>query len=362
MIHFSSKNEIVISCLNEIQIYKIDKNKKKKINQIKVPSTNKKNKESQIIKSILIKENKLLVSTINSNLLIYEKAKNNKYKFSKTITFKDKQIFYRLLDLKDNNLICGFASDCLKIIDIETLSTISIFKFSPNYEHNKNRKNEREDYTKISNDTFDPRTKPFLIKNTKYKNYLICFKQLIYFSVIDYKTMKIIKKINFENNLLFQLHKPENIYYYFYVLLINQDNSKLEIQKYSSNLSLVKKNEIPFQYCVPWVSEDKYDTMSIDGINQCIIKCLIKDEKNFSFIYHGIFGQIGQCDMYFLFNYKNGKKNKVIKIAESCEDDGDDDAESTSVVDFEEIDNNKFVVAIGSIIKGIKNVNILNIK
>ena len=133
MIHFSSKNEIVISCLNEIQIYKIDKNKIKKIDQIKVPSTNKKNKESQIIKSILIKENKLLVSTINSNLLIYEKAKNNKYKFSKTITFKDKQIFYRLLDLKDNNFICGFASDCLKIIDIETLSTISIFKFSPNF-------------------------------------------------------------------------------------------------------------------------------------------------------------------------------------------------------------------------------------
>ena len=94
---------------------------------------------------------------------------------------------------------------------------------------------------KIIQNSFDPKSKPFLIKNNKYKNYLICFRQLSCFNIIDYKTMKIIKKINFENNILFQLYKPENKYTFFYVILISPDNSKLEIQKYSSNLSLVKK-------------------------------------------------------------------------------------------------------------------------
>ena len=54
--------------------------------------------------------------------------------------------------------------------------------------------------------------------------------------------------------------------------------------------------------------------MSIDGNNQCIFKCIVKDEKNFSFIYHGIFGHCGDFDMYFLFNYKNGEKNKTLTI------------------------------------------------
>ena len=359
-----SKNEVVISCLTEIQIHKMDKNKIKKIGQIKTNEINgkkndKKYIESEIIKSILIKDNKLLSSTINSNLLIYEKTKNNKYKLSKTISFKDQQILYRLLDLKDSNLICGFASDCLKIIDIETSSTISIFKFTPNYEHNKNRKNEREDFTKITKDTFDPRSKPFLIKNTKYKNYLICFKQLSFFNIIDYKTMKIIKKIEFENTL-FQLYKPENKYQFFYVILINKDKSNLEIRKYSSNLSLVQKKEIPFEYSVPFYSEDKYETFNIDEMNQCILKCLVKDENNFSFIYHGEFGQTGQCDMYFLFKYKNGKKNKISIIAETCKDN--DDGEGSYIIDFEEIDKNKLVVAVGDDLKGIKEVKSMNIK
>ena len=315
--------------------------------------------ESETIKSILIKDNKLLAATINSNLLFYEKTKNNKYKLSKKISFNDKQNFYRLLDLKDNNLICCFASDCLKIIDIETSSTISIFKFTPNYEYNKNRKNDREDFTKITKDTFDPRSKPFLIKNTNYKNYLICFKQLSSFSVINYKTMKIIKKINFENNLLFQLYKPENKYQFFYVILINKDKSNLELRKYSSNLSLVKKNEIPFEYSVPLNNEDEFEKLSIDGINQYILKCLVKDEKNFSFIYHGEFGQTGQCDMYFLYKYKNGKKNKISLIADTCKEN--DDGEGSYIIDFEEIDNNKLVVAIGDDLKGIKKVKLMNI-
>jgi len=212
-IRLISQSEFLVFQKKEIQLYAIDK--KDKINKKSIIRIN------SIIKDILIKNNELIASTLKG-IIIFEKNKQNKYIEKKRIKPQNNEIYYSLLDLKDGNLIGAFSVSFLNIIDLKTSNIISHFKFNSSNkgrimkynvqdidkeeeEEKENKdgdKNEKQDIEKMDEDnedededydddiyknkriikekltleSFDPRTKPFLIKQKNIKDYLICFK------------------------------------------------------------------------------------------------------------------------------------------------------------------------------------------
>ena len=348
-----SKTEFIISQKNEIQIYKINKNKTNKINSIKI-------KEN--IKDFIIINNNIVLSTDKGYIIIFEKIDENKYKELKKIKFKDNQIYYNLLDLKYNNLICGFTLDSLNIIDIKNGEIVSFYKIS---QESKKKGNKDSKISKITEETFDPRSRPFIIKNPKTNNYLICFKLINYFIVLNYKNMRIIKKVNLENYFSFQLYKPDNIYQYFYIILLNKEiDNNLIIQKYSSNLKIIESYKTKFSFPIPHFSMDdeegsEYGENDYDliGDDECIFKCIIEDTKNFIFLYHAYWGPPNEYEIFTLYNYKKGKKVKKTELGYSffnCDEPRRD-------YEIKDISKNKIIISKGNQNIGIEDIKINNI-
>lgn len=114
-IRIISQSDVLFFQNKAIYLYSIDnKDKLHKKCTIQVNS---------IIKDILIKDNELIVSTCK-DIILYEKNKKNKYIEIKRIKPQNNEIYYSLLDLKDNNLICAFSVSFLYIIDLNTSNII----------------------------------------------------------------------------------------------------------------------------------------------------------------------------------------------------------------------------------------------
>ena len=346
-----SKNEFILSQKNEINIYKINKNKTTKINSFKIKGN---------IQDFLIINNNIILSTNEGYIQIFEKNNKNKYIELKKIKFKNNPIYHSLLDLKDNNLICGFTLDYLNIIDINNNEIISLYKFK----QNKKMVELDSEYGIITEETFDPRSKPFIIKSPNIANYLICFKLINYCIVLNYKNMKVIKKINLENYFSFQLYKPEDKYQFFYIILLTKEmQNNLIIQKYSSNLKIIEKYETKFGFPIPEESavpgeESECDDYDLIGDDECIFKCIIKDIKNFEFLYHAYWSPPCEYELFTLFNYKNGEKYKKTELGYSyfnCNEPRRD-------YEMIEIGKNKLLIAKGNGKDGIENIKIINIK
>ena len=296
-IRLISRNEILLFQKREIELYTI--NNQDKINKKYTIQIN------SIIKDILIRKNELIVST-NRGIIIFGKTKENKYIEIKRIKPQNNEIYYSLLDLEDNNLIAAFSLSFLNIIDIKTSNIISYFKFNENKKgikmvYNDDENKERMVIKKVKEilnvESFDPRARPFLIKQKGNKNYLICFKLVSYCVVLHYKKMKIIKKFDFTNNFGFHIFKPDNEYDFFYILLIDSyKNPNFIVQKYDSDLKLIeqfKNTSFNFPNWNPFVEEGMQDDASSGTLiceDECIYRTIVKDIKNFSFLYHKYVG------------------------------------------------------------------------
>ena len=398
-IRLISQSEIIFFQKKDIKIYAIDnKDKFHKKYTIQVNS---------FIKDILIKDNELIVSTFKG-IIVFEKNKQNKYFEIKRIKPQNNETYYSLLDLKENNLICAFSVSFLNIIDLRTSNIISHFKFRTSdkgikMEYNKEDieeedeegdedgnedKNEKdkEDVEKIEMDedkeedndddmckdrmisrkvkeiltleSFDPRARPFLIRQNNLKNYLICFKLLSYCVVLNYKTMKILKKFDFTDIFGFHLFKPDNEFNFFYILLIDSyKNPNFIIQKYNSDLKIIeqfKNKSFDFPNFNPFVEEGMQDdarTSTLICEDECIYKTIVKDVNNFSFLYHKYDGAPIFKEYYFLVHCVDGKFQKNIKLS-ICDDD-----ENISF-DMREIGENKYILVEAEKEKGIKEIKI----
>ena len=302
-----SNKEICLAQKNELRKYELKKNKLFKIETKEFKET---------IKDIIYLNNDLLISTKEGYIIILEENEE-----IKKIKFKNNPIFYSLLDLEDNNLICGFSLDCLNIIDIKKSSIISSYKFNSNGINNKideDKFGDPYDYNGITVDTFDRRSKPFILKNQNEK--FICFKLINSCVIINYKNMKVIQKINFDRNTSFQLYQPRDKHQFFYVILLKKQREKnLEIQKYSNNAKLVEKYEANFEFPIPEESkdpgaDDSYDSDLIDLDEESIYKCIIKDIKNFSFLYHIYYSSPAEYELFISYDYKNGLMKKKAEL------------------------------------------------
>ena len=86
----------------------------------------------------------------------------------------------------------------------------------------------------------DPRAKPILISNN-----IICFKQKQMLVTFNYKTMQIIKTINFNNNNYpFQLYKEKNKNYFYIILFFYEKILKkikiyFEVIKYNFHIFII---------------------------------------------------------------------------------------------------------------------------
>ena len=214
-IHLLSKEEFFVAQIKNLELYKINKDKINKQYSIKVDS---------IIKSIIVKNN-ILVVTTNKGLIFFQKNSKNEFTEIKRLNSRKKnEIYYYLLDLRDNNnLICAFSLSFFSIINISNYQFESHFTFQTNLkgkekifddEINVLLKNENEQNESVINlESFDTRSNPFLIKSNN--KYLMCFKLLGYCIVLNYKTMKIIKKIDYSEYFSFNLYKSDDEYSFF---------------------------------------------------------------------------------------------------------------------------------------------------
>lgn len=361
-----SKEEFLVFQKKKIELYKINTNNIIKEYSIQVDST---------ILDIIIKNNSLIVST-NKNIIILIKDNKNKYVEIKRIKPQKNQLYFSLLNLKEDNLICAFSIPFLKIININTSEIVSAFKFQTNEEGRPINNfylsdDEKSDKEIILNlEAFDPRQKPFLIGDKKN---MICFKLLSYCIILNYKTMKIVQKLDYSKSFSFHLFKTENEYDNFYIILISEyENPKIQVMKYTIEnnnkskskknnvLKLVDKFETPFLFphwnYVEYEQEQEDDfSEKIYCEDECIYKCIIKDVKNFSFIFHRHGGAPSEDDCFFLFLYKNGLKEKIdLGIAQYYYE------ESKLEYDMIEINNGKFILAKGNECDGIIEVKLEN--
>jgi len=375
-IRLISQSEVLFFQNKAIYLYTIDnKDKLHKKYTIQVNS---------IIKDILIKDNELIVSTCK-DIILYEKNKQNKYIEIKRIKPQNNEIYYSLLDLKDNNLICAFSVSFLNIIDLNTSNIISLFKFRTSdkgikMEYDTEDIEGEGDEEEVDDDmhqdniysgkikeiltleSFDPRARPFLIKQKNIKNYLICFKLLSYLVVLNYKTMKILKKLDFTDIFGFHLYKPDNESNFFYILLIDSyKNPNFIIQKYNSDLKIVdqyKNTSFYFPNWNPFVEEgmqDEPDTSTLICEDECIYKTIVRDIKNFSFLYHKYDGAPIFKKYFILIHCVDGKFQKNIKLGMCSYDD-----EENISFDMREIDENKFILVEADEGQGIKEIKIEN--
>jgi len=393
-IRLISQSEFLVFQKKEIQLYAIDK--KDKINKKCTFRVN------SIIKDILIKNNELIASTLKG-IIIFEKNKQNKYIEKKRIKPQNNEIYYSLLDLKDGNLIGAFSVSFLNIIDLKTSNIISHFKFNSsnkgrimkynvqdidkeeeegNKDGDNNEKqdiekmdkdNEDEDYDddvyqnkriikeKLTLESFDPRAKPFLIKQKNIKAYLICFKLLTYCIILNHKKMKILKKFDFTDIFGFHLFKPDNEYDHFYILIIDSyKNPNFIVQKYNSDLIQIdqfKNTSFEFPNWNPYVEEGMEDDASTSTLiceHECLYKNIVYDIKNFSFLYHKYVGPPVDIEYYILIHCVDGKFKNNIKLGMNSYDC--DDLKLS--FDIRGIGENKFILVKADEDKGIEKIEI----
>lgn len=368
-IQILSKDEIIVSQFMIIQFHKIIKNKTKLLYSIKT---------NELIVSLLTKDNQLLASTNKGHIFIYKKGQNKKFIEHKKISFPNNPIYFDLLDLKQKNLICGFTLDNLDIINLENSSIISKFIFNKkkNYKKKKleksddelsNKNNEEneeneDDEENEMQEEFDRNTKPFLLKSSTNKNDLICFKQLFYLTIVDSKSLKIIKKIDLKKKYFsFQIFKPNDEESFFYMIVFNKKNKdNLEVYKYNHDLTTIDLFKTTI---IPHFEEEEidseYDINYLDISHDCLYRCIIKDVKNFSFIFKMNTGETSQITGYFLFNLKNGKNNNKFKELSNVDDNCEDEIEE--MLEIKQISNNKLIFAKGDYNDNIKEIKIINI-
>ena len=365
-IEILSKDEIIISQFMTIQFHKINKNK---TNLLYSVNTN------ELIVSLLIKDNQLLVSTSRGHILIYKKGENKKFSEHKKISFPKNPIYFNLLDLKRNNLICGFTLDNFNIINLENDSIISNFVFNKknNYKKKKldkgddelsnknNGENEEDLENEEDEEEFDRNAKPFLIKSSTNKNDLIIFKQLFYLTIVDSKSLKIVKKIDLKKTYFsFQIYKPKEEESFFYMIIFNKKNKdNIEVYKYNSDLTTIDLFKATIK---PHFEEEEidseYDVDYLDIYHDCLYRCIIKDVKNFSFVFKMNAGETSQITGYFLFNLKNGKNNKKSRelsiVDINCEE------EIEEMLEIKQITEKKLIFAKGDYNDEIKEIKIIN--
>ena len=143
------------------------------------------------------------------------------------------------------------------------------------------------------------------------------------------------------------------------ILLKKQREKNLEIQKFSNNAKLVEKYEANFEFPIPEESkdplaDDSYDMELLDLDEESIYKCIIKDIKNFSFLYHIYYSSPAEFELFISYDYKNGsiKKKSELKYSYfNCDE---------SHKDFEIKEFGKFqFLAEGNENDGIKNIKII---
>lgn len=368
-IEILSKDEFIVSQFMTIQFHKINKNKPIKLYSIKT---------NELIVSLLIKDDQLIASTSKGHIFIYKKEKNGKFIENKKLSFSNNPIYFNLLDLEQKNLVCGFTLDNLDIINLENSSIVSklVFNNKKNYKKKKldksddessNKKNEEneekeEDEENEMEEEFDRNTKPFLLKSSTNKNDLIIFKQSFYLTMVDSKSLKIVKKIDLKkNNFSFQIFKPNEEKSFFYMIEFHKKNKdNLEVYKYNSDLTTINLFKTTIK---PHFEEEEidseYDIDYLDIEHDCLYRCIIKDVKNFSFIFKMRTGETSQITGYFLYKVKNGKNNnksrELSNISDNCED------EIEEMLEINQISDNKLIFAKGNYSDDIKEIKIINI-
>ena len=126
--------------------------------------------------------------------------------------------------------------------------------------------------------------------------------------------MKIMKKIDLKKYLSFRIYKPNDTYSHFYVLLLNEKGS-IEVQKISNNLKIIESFKTSFKFPIPNdLCSDEESESNDHGGDDCIHRVIVDDIKNFYFIYKATCGPPFEMETYYLLIYKNGKKNKKMKI------------------------------------------------
>ena len=93
------------------------------------------------------------------------------------------------------------------------------------------------------------------------------------------------------------------------------------------------------------------------------IGAIVDDLKNFYFIYKATCGPPSEMETYFLFVFKNGKKNKKMEIGNfDCNaDDGDDDNNNEIDLNFVKISKNKLLYVKVNQYEGIDKIKMVNI-
>ena len=160
-------------------------------------SSNFYNKQNKIIikdkiRDLLLKDDDLILAAKKGKIICYRRDGDFEYSKYKEKTINENIDFRHIIKLnKKNNIICAFSLSKIYIINIDSFSINSILSLPEKLYR-------------------DPRIKPFILSR---KNYTICFRQQKSITIINYKTMKIIKTIDLSNDGPFQLFKGENYVY-----------------------------------------------------------------------------------------------------------------------------------------------------
>ena len=289
-----------------------------------------------------------------------KKDKKNNYAKVKNIKLvSNNEKYICLLNLEENHLICVLTYYSLKIIDLNKSSIISKYILPKEDQDDKDNENDDDWEFCYSN----PGPQPFILKKPKSNNYYICFKHNSNYIIFDYQKMKIIKKINLKNYLSFQIYRPNDTYNHFFVLLLSEKGS-IEVQKISSNLKIIESFKTSFKFPIPSrLSTDEESESNEHNEDYCIHRAIVDDLKNFYFIYKATCGPPSEMETYFLFVFKNGKKNKKMEIGNfDCNADNDDDDYNKEIdLNFVKISKNKLLYVKVNQYEGIDKIKMVNI-
>ena len=241
----------------------------------------------------LWKENRKLIIYKRDNIYQYSKLKEKiiykidnigQYSKLEEILLGLNMDCIHLIELNDKDLIGYMTRSEINIIDINSLTVISKFLLS-------------------KNDFIDNRTKPILMSDN-----IICFKQQQMLVIFNYKKMKIIKTINFNNNNYpFQLYKDKNQNYFYIVSLfyekkIKKGNIYIETIKYDKNIEIIERSKNFFESvkCL----EEYYD-------HYCIYNSIVENINNYNLILHGHYPPPYDSEWFLSLNCINGKIGKI---------------------------------------------------
>jgi len=137
-------------------------------------------------------------------------------------------------------------------------------------------------------------------------------------------------------------------------------NPNFIVQKYNSNLKLIdqfKNTSFEFPNWDPYVEEEMQDDANTSTLiceDECLYKNIVKDVKNFSFLYHKYVGAPIDIEYYILIHCVDGKFKKNIKLgmnSYNCDD-------QKLSFDIRGIGENKFILVRADEDKGIETIKI----